>query len=225
MTLLRAIPRTMLASYFVVAGVRALRDPEALVPAAEPLVDRVVPVVKQYSPEQVAGYVPENAVTLVRINGIAQVVGGAALATGKGRRLGALLLAGSLVAGLVSRFLPQKRGVSMLAMELPLYRRPQLKSILKMTWARASDYLKRAGAPIAVVAACLWLLSNFGFGAKQPAPAGAAPAPDTAAGRAGHRRKPALIRLRLRPGADRHSSRAVESARSTQKSIQWKHIS
>jgi uncharacterized membrane protein YphA (DoxX/SURF4 family) len=93
----------MLASYFVVAGVRAIRDPESLVPAAEPLVDRVVPVVKQYSPEQVAGYVPENAVTLVRINGIAQVVGGAALATGKGRRLGALLLAGSLVPSTIAK--------------------------------------------------------------------------------------------------------------------------
>src|SRR5262245_61945306 len=87
------------------------------------------------------------------------------------------LLVGSLVAGLISRFLPQKRGVSMLAMELPLYRRPQLKSILKMTWARASDYLKRAGLPIAIVAACLWLLSNFGFGANQPAPAGGRGAP------------------------------------------------
>jgi ferrous iron transport protein B len=87
------------------------------------------------------------------------------------------LLAGSLLAGVISRFLPQKRGVSMLAMELPLYRRPQLKSILKITWARASDYLKRAGAPIAIVAACLWLLSNFGFGAKQLRPAGGPGAP------------------------------------------------
>jgi ferrous iron transport protein B len=87
------------------------------------------------------------------------------------------LMAGSLVAGLIGRFLPQKRGLSMLAMELPLYRRPQLKSILKITWARASDYLKRAGLPIAIVAACLWLLSNFGFGAKQPTPAGVAAAP------------------------------------------------
>ena len=54
-------------------------------PAAEPLVDRVVPLVKEYTPEQVASYVPENTVTLVRINGVAQVLGGAALATGKGR--------------------------------------------------------------------------------------------------------------------------------------------
>jgi uncharacterized membrane protein YphA (DoxX/SURF4 family) len=103
MTLLRAVPRAMLATYFVAAGIKAIRDPESLVPAAEPIVDRVIPVVKQYSPEQVAAYVPENAVTLVRINGIAQVVGGAALATGKGRRLGALLLAGSLVPSTIAK--------------------------------------------------------------------------------------------------------------------------
>jgi uncharacterized membrane protein YphA (DoxX/SURF4 family) len=103
MSLLRAIPRTMLASYFVAAGIKAIRDPESLVPAAEPLVDRVVPLVKEYTPEQVAGYVPENTVTLVRINGIAQVVGGAALATGKGRRLGALLLAGSLIPSTIAK--------------------------------------------------------------------------------------------------------------------------
>ncbi len=90
--------------------------------------------------------------------------------------LGSLLI-GSLIAGLISRFLPQKRGVSMLVMELPLYRRPQLKSILKMTWARSADYLKRAGVPIAIVAACLWLLSNFGFGSRQIEASGATPAP------------------------------------------------
>ncbi|HEY6688715.1 MAG TPA: DoxX family membrane protein [Propionibacteriaceae bacterium] len=103
MSLLRAIPRTMLASYFVAAGIKAIRDPESLVPAAEPLVDRVVPLVKEYTPEQVAGYVPENTVTLVRLTGIAEVLGGAALATGKGRRLGALLLAGSLIPSTIAK--------------------------------------------------------------------------------------------------------------------------
>jgi uncharacterized membrane protein YphA (DoxX/SURF4 family) len=103
MTLLRAVPRAMLASYFVASGIKAIRDPESLVPAAEPIADRVVPLVKQYSPEQVAGVVPENTVTLVRLFGVAQVVGGAALATGKGRRLGALLLAGTLVPSTVAK--------------------------------------------------------------------------------------------------------------------------
>jgi ferrous iron transport protein B len=110
------------------------------------------------------------------------------------------MLIGSLVAGLINRFLPQKRGVSMLAMELPLYRRPQLKPILKMTWARASNYLKRAGLPIATVAACLWLLSNFGFGAKQIRQAGEPPAPvisqspldQSFAAQLGHMMEPAL---------------------------------
>ena len=103
MTLLRAVARTMLASYFVSSGIKAIRDPEALVPAAEPLVDRVVPLIKEYTPEQVASFVPENTATLVRLNGAAQLVGGIALATGKGRRLGALLLAGSLLPSTIAK--------------------------------------------------------------------------------------------------------------------------
>ena len=103
MTLLRAVPRVMLASYFVSSGIKAIRDPESLVPAAEPLADRVVPLVKEYTPEQVASYVPENTVTLVRVFGVAQVLGGTALATGKGRRLGALLLAGTLVPSTIAK--------------------------------------------------------------------------------------------------------------------------
>lgn len=97
MTLLRAAARTMLASYFIASGVKALRNPEPLVPAAEPLADKVVPFIKQYAPEQVAGFIPEDAKTLVRVNGAIQVAGGLALATGRGRRLGSLLLAGSLI--------------------------------------------------------------------------------------------------------------------------------
>ena len=105
MTLLRAVARTMLASYFVSSGIKAIRDPESLVPAAEPLVDRVVPLVKEYTPEQVASFLcPKITATLVRINGaFAQLFGGVALATGKGRRLGALLLAGSLVPSTIAK--------------------------------------------------------------------------------------------------------------------------
>jgi uncharacterized membrane protein YphA (DoxX/SURF4 family) len=96
MTLLRAGARTMLASYFIVNGVKAVRNPEPLVSAAEPVADRVVPLVKKYAPQQVATVIPEDPVNLVRANGAAQILGGLALASGKGRRLGALLLAGSL---------------------------------------------------------------------------------------------------------------------------------
>lgn len=97
MTLLRAAARTLLASYFVVSGVKAVKNPAPLVPAAEPLADKFVPMVKQYAPDQVANYIPEDAATLVRLNGAMQLVGGIALASGKGRRIGATLLAASLV--------------------------------------------------------------------------------------------------------------------------------
>jgi ferrous iron transport protein B len=78
------------------------------------------------------------------------------------------LLTGALTAGLISRFIMRKRSSSMLAMELPLYRKPLLKPTLRITWSRASAYLKKAGTPIIVISSGLWLLSNFGFGARQP---------------------------------------------------------
>ena len=96
MTLLRAAARTMLASYFVASGVKALRDPAPLVPAAEPVAEKIVPLIKQVSPDQVSGFIPEDTATLVRVDGALQIVGGLALATGKGRRMGAWLLASSL---------------------------------------------------------------------------------------------------------------------------------
>jgi uncharacterized membrane protein YphA (DoxX/SURF4 family) len=104
MTLLRSAARTMLASYFVVSGLKAIRDPESLVPAAEPLVDGVVPQVQRFAPEQVSDLVPTDAKTWVRINGALELVGGVALATGKGRRLGAGLLALSLVPTTIGKY-------------------------------------------------------------------------------------------------------------------------
>lgn len=104
MTLSRSAARTMLASYFILSGVRAIRDPESLVPAAEPLVDTVIPQVQRFAPEQVAGAVPADAKTWVRINGVLELVGGLALATGKGRRLGAGLLALSLVPTTIGKY-------------------------------------------------------------------------------------------------------------------------
>src|SRR5918992_3568991 len=103
MTLLRAAARTMLASYFVASGVKALRDPDSLVPDAEPLTDKMVPFVKEYAPAQVASFIPDDARTLVRLHGATQVVGGLALASGKGRRLGAVLLAYSLIPGTIAK--------------------------------------------------------------------------------------------------------------------------
>jgi hypothetical protein len=76
MTLLRAAARTMLASYFVASGIKALRDPDSLVPDAEPLTDKMVPLLKEYAPDQVASFVPDDARTLVRVHGATQLAGG-----------------------------------------------------------------------------------------------------------------------------------------------------
>jgi uncharacterized membrane protein YphA (DoxX/SURF4 family) len=103
MTLMRFAARTMLASYFVSAGVNAVRDPAALVPVAEPMVDRFVPMAKQYAPEQVKDSIPDDPVTWIRINGALQLIGGLALATGKGRRLGALILAATLIPATIAK--------------------------------------------------------------------------------------------------------------------------
>jgi uncharacterized membrane protein YphA (DoxX/SURF4 family) len=87
----------MLSCVFLVQGLNAVRNPEPLVPRAKPVADRIVPLVKKVAPPQIGDHVPEDTKNLVRLNGAAQLVGGLALATGNGRRLGAALLAASLV--------------------------------------------------------------------------------------------------------------------------------
>jgi uncharacterized membrane protein YphA (DoxX/SURF4 family) len=103
MTLVRAIGRTMLSSYFVLSGIRAVRNPGQFVADAEPLTDRLVPTAKRFAPDQVAGFIPEDTATLVRVNGVLQVAGGVALSSGKGRRLGAGLLALSMIPTTLAR--------------------------------------------------------------------------------------------------------------------------
>jgi ferrous iron transport protein B len=76
--------------------------------------------------------------------------------------VGSLLIA-SLTAGLASRIVFKHRQSALLAMELPIYRTPRWKPILRMTWARGSSYLRRAGVPIMMVSAVLWILSNFEY--------------------------------------------------------------
>ena len=78
------------------------------------------------------------------------------------------LLTGALVAGLITRLILRKRSTSLLAMEMPVYRKPLIKPTFRMTWSRSSGYLRKAGMPIVVISACLWLLSNFGWGSNQP---------------------------------------------------------
>jgi len=79
------------------------------------------------------------------------------------------LLIGALVAGLISRLFLTRSAASLLAMEMPIYRKPLVKPTLRMTWSRSSAYLRKAGMPIVVISAGLWLLSNFGLGSNQAA--------------------------------------------------------
>jgi uncharacterized membrane protein YphA (DoxX/SURF4 family) len=101
MSLLRFAARTMLASFFVVNGVKALRNPESLVPATEPIAKAFLPLAEKTLPPQAAAYLPEDAKGLVKLTALAQIAGGISLATGLGRRVGALVLAISMVPQLV----------------------------------------------------------------------------------------------------------------------------
>lgn len=92
----------MLAGYFVYNGVKSLKDPQEFVAEHEKFANNVVPLAKKVAPAEVSGYLPEDAATLARVSGGMQVVGGLALATGKGRRFGAGLLAASMVPQLMA---------------------------------------------------------------------------------------------------------------------------
>ncbi|MGW6279496.1 DoxX family protein [Kribbella sp. NPDC055071] len=97
MTVVRALARPLLSVIFVVQGANSIRNPEPLVPKAQPVTDRLVPMVRRVAPAQVGDRIPNTTANLVRLNGAIHVVGGLALATGKGRRLAAGVLAATLV--------------------------------------------------------------------------------------------------------------------------------
>ena len=89
MPVLRRIARPLLASMYVVYGVRTLRHPAKDVQAAEPVVSRIADVLPERMPSDVA--------TLVRIDALVKVGAGTMLALGKYPRVAAAVLAGSLV--------------------------------------------------------------------------------------------------------------------------------
>lgn len=93
----RVATRALLASYFVVNGVKALKEPEEYAEETQQFTETLVPLAKNAVPQ-----LPETATTWAMIRGGLQVAGGAALVTGKARRLGALLLAGSMVPSLLA---------------------------------------------------------------------------------------------------------------------------
>ena len=100
------------------------------------------------------------------------------------------LLIASIIAGITARIFMKHRKPSLLAMELPAYRVPRWWPILRMTWARGSSYLKRAGVPILIVSAVLWVVSNFGY--VPGAPIASTPMESSFAADLGQKMEPAL---------------------------------
>lgn len=97
MSLLRFAARSLLASYFVVNGVKAVRHPADFADTAQPVVDTVLPTLRNTLPSQVAVMLPSEATAVARTCGVLQILGGIGLATGAGRRTSAALLAATMV--------------------------------------------------------------------------------------------------------------------------------
>jgi uncharacterized membrane protein YphA (DoxX/SURF4 family) len=92
MAVSRVIARPMLASMFLVGGFNAVKNPDKVAPRAQPVTDRLAPLLQKAAP-----WLPSDPATLARLNGGLQLVAGTALAAGKAPRLSAAALALSLV--------------------------------------------------------------------------------------------------------------------------------
>ncbi len=82
----------MLASIFVIQGVRSIVKPDATSETAALVTDRVKPLLEKADPR-----IPTDARTLVQIKGVSDTIAGLALATGHFTRPAALVLAAGLV--------------------------------------------------------------------------------------------------------------------------------
>lgn len=70
------------------------------------------------------------------------------------------MIVGAFAAGVVSKFIPA-REATLFMMELPIYRRPKLRVLLRQAWTRTLSYIKRAGPIIFVFAVIVWAGSTF----------------------------------------------------------------
>jgi uncharacterized membrane protein YphA (DoxX/SURF4 family) len=84
----------MLAALFVAGGVNTLRDSETAARRAKPVADKLTDAARKVAPD---APIPQDEVTLVRINAGAQIAAGLALATGRAPRLAATVLGASLL--------------------------------------------------------------------------------------------------------------------------------
>jgi ferrous iron transport protein B len=69
-----------------------------------------------------------------------------------------------IVSGIINRFIPKIFNVSdksSFIMELPAYRIPKFKFVLKNTFVNANQYLKKAGPIIIIFSTVLWFLTYF----------------------------------------------------------------
>lgn len=78
----------LLASIFIESGLDAARDPESKVKKAEKV---TAPIAQRIS------ILPDDTATLVRLNGLTQMVAGALLSLGVFRRVSAAVLIGTLI--------------------------------------------------------------------------------------------------------------------------------
>ena len=97
MSLVRLVARPMMAAIFVIQGAKNLRDPDPLVPTADELTAAVLPDLKARLPRALADRIPEDSRTWVRVHAVSHVAGGLLLASGRFSRVGALLLATSML--------------------------------------------------------------------------------------------------------------------------------
>lgn len=70
------------------------------------------------------------------------------------------ILVGAFAAGVVSRFIPRSEP-SLFMMELPIYRRPKVRVLLRQSWTRTLSYVKRAGPVIFAFAVVIWVGTTF----------------------------------------------------------------
>ncbi len=70
------------------------------------------------------------------------------------------LINGAVAAGIISKFIKRKE-MSTFMLELPAYRKPVLKFIIKNTYYKSVTYVKQAGPTIALCSLIIWTLTFF----------------------------------------------------------------
>ena len=70
------------------------------------------------------------------------------------------LLVGAMASWIIQKMIPPS-GDSFLMLELPAYRIPHWKTVLRTTWTRCMGYVKKAGPIIFVLAMLIWAASTF----------------------------------------------------------------